>query len=34
MQQTVALLRLHLADVALHLLHLHTALPSSGDEQI
>lgn len=34
MQETVALLRLHLADVALHLLHLHTALSSGGDEQI
>lgn len=33
-QQTAALLCLHLADIALHFLHLYVALSLSSDEEI
>lgn len=33
-QQTVALLCLHLTDITLHVLHVQVALSFSGDEEI
>lgn len=33
-QQTVALLCLHLADITLHFLHLHVTFSLSSDEEI